>query len=286
MLKLIKNKVLWIVTVTLILILVMITATSSDREEITFIEQITGDAFAPLQRGMNELTDYIAGFNYVFTERRHLMQEIDDLRMDIQELKIENQQLKEFEAEVIRLRQIVEFIDDSQDRYDFIPARVIARSPNNWYKTLTINKGAKHGIEKNMAVINADGLVGRVMNVSNNNSQVYLITDREIAVGSILQETRETNGIVEGTGDNLSLRMVNIPYYSDVEEGDRVITSGLSEIYPKGILIGYINKITTEPNGLLLSASVIPAVAFDKLEEVLVINDYAPLIEEEEGEEE
>jgi rod shape-determining protein MreC len=104
-----------------------------------------------------------------------------------------------------------------------------------------------------------------------------------VAVGVLLQETRETNGIVEGLGDNSILRMRNIPYYSKVQTGDQVVTSGLSEYYPKGIVIGKITKISREPNGLLLSAAVAPAVDFNKLEEVLVITTYRPPVEVDES---
>jgi rod shape-determining protein MreC len=104
-----------------------------------------------------------------------------------------------------------------------------------------------------------------------------------MAVGAILQETRETTGIVEGMGESNVLRMINIPYYADVEKGERVISSGLSQTYPKGITIGTIFKVTREPSGLVQSATITPAVDFDKLEEVLVIKNYHPLPDQEQN---
>lgn len=120
------------------------------------------------------------------------------------------------------------------------------------------------------------------MRVNNTTAEVNLLTDREMAVGVILQRTRETNGLVEGLGDGNLLRMGNIPYYSSVEVNDRVITSGLSTTYPKGIDVGIISKISREPNGLLLTAEVKPVVDFDRLEEVMVIIDYLPSTESDE----
>ena len=165
-------------------------------------------------------------------------------------------------------------------------ARVIARSPNNWFKVIMIDKGSEDGITQGMPVINPDGLVGRVSNTSKYSSQVELITDREMAVGAILQNTRETRGIVEGIGDSDILAMINIPYYSKVKKGERVLSSGLSEFYPKGIQIGTIQKIKREANGLLLSATVKPSVKFDELEEVLIITQYRspPADKADEGE--
>jgi rod shape-determining protein MreC len=183
-------------------------------------------------------------------------------------------QLRSDEAEVIRLRSLLDYKQAQDPQYVLEAARVIARSPDNWYKTLTIDKGTESGIAVNMPVINPEGLVGKVVNVSSNSAQIWLITDREMAEGAILQETGETKGIVEGLGDNGKLRMINIPYYSQVTEGERVVTSGLSEIYPSGIQIGVIKDIQKEANGLVLTATVDPSVDFDKLEEVLVIKQF------------
>ncbi len=178
------------------------------------------------------------------------------------------------------------FKEHNQEQFTLQSARVIARSPNNWFKVITIDQGSQDGITQGMPVINPDGLVGRVSNTSQYSSQVELITDREMAVGAILQNTRETRGIVEGMGDSNALGMINIPYYSQVKKGERVLSSGLSEFYPKGIPIGTIQAVKREANGLLLSATVKPAVKFDKLEEVFVITQYRSLPEDkaDEGE--
>ena len=93
---------------------------------------------------------------------------------------------------------------------------VIARSPNNWYRNIVIDKGTDSGIRKGMAVISPHGLVGRVASVSRESAHVDLIIHREIAVGAIVQENRETQGIVEGLGISQNLRIVNIPYYSTI----------------------------------------------------------------------
>jgi rod shape-determining protein MreC len=183
-------------------------------------------------------------------------------------------QLREDKAEVVRLTTMLAFKQYNVDQYELEAAKVIARSPNNWYQTLTIDKGAQNGLAVDMPVINPYGLVGKVVSVTNVSAQVWLITDREMAVGAILQETRETRGIVEGLGDNVQLQMINIPYNSQVSEGEQIITSGLSDIYPPGIPIGVIQNIKKEANGLVLSAGVEPSVKFDQLEEVLVIKKY------------
>jgi rod shape-determining protein MreC len=254
----------------------LISFTSPNRQSSTIIEKTIRDIYTPLQSGVNGVFGFFRGFGSFFTEKQGLIQKVKDLEAENDRLKLENQALREETDELLRLRSLVNFTDTHDQMFSFTAARVIARSPNNWCKILTINRGSEHGIRKDMAVISPDGLVGRIGSVSQKSSQVYLITDREVAVGAILQRTRETSGIVEGKGESYQLWMKNIPYYSDIRKGDRVITSGLSEYYPKGILIGTVKQTKKEPGGLLLSAIITPGVDFSKLEEVLVVTNYIP----------
>ncbi len=270
--KYFKNKYFWLVLILFIGTLLLINNTSSERNNISLLEKIIRDAYTPLQSGVVEFKDRLGSFNGFFSSKQLMQQEIDSLKEQNQELTMENQVLQE----VRRLRSLLGFQDISLTKYEMVPARVIARSPNNWYRNIVIDKGSDSGIEKDMAVISPKGLVGRVASVSQDSAHIDLITHREIAVGAIVQESRETQGIIEGLGDSNLLRMVNIPYYSTVEPGNNVITSGLSESYPKGIDIGIVKEVELQEDGILLSALVEPAVDFDKLEEVLVVVNYYP----------
>jgi len=272
--KYLKNKYFWLVLIVFIGTLVLINNTSSERNQISLLEKIIRDAYTPLQSGVVEFKDRLGDFNAIFISKDKLQQEIDSLKEQNQELTLENQVLQEEKMEVRRLRSLLGFQDISLAKYAMVPARVIARSPSNWYRNIVIDKGSDSGIEKDMAVISPRGLVGRVTSVSRDSAHIDLITHREIAVGAIVQESRETQGIVEGLGNSNLLRMVNIPYYSTVEPGNNIITSGLSESYPKGIHIGIVKEVELQPDGILLSALIEPAVNFDKLEEVLVVVDY------------
>ncbi len=280
MFKFLRNKYVWIVLLIVSLSLVVMNLTSSNRNDITVLEKIIRDSFTPLQSGVNEFRDNWAGIGTFFADNRSLQKQIDELRKENQELSLRNQALREFEAEAERLQDILDFKNYNIETYDLLAAKVIARSPNNWYRYITIDRGFNDGIIKGMSVINEDGLVGRVRSVSESSCQVALITDREMAVGVVIQQNRDTNGIVEGLGDSNELRMINIPYYSNIKENNIVITSGLSQTYPPGIDIGVVDTITREPSGLLLSATVRPVVNFDRLEEVLVITDYRPVVME------
>ncbi len=285
MFKLLRNKYFWIVLSVVIISLVVMNFTSTDRHDITIAEKIIRDSFTPLQSGVKDFRDSWGGLSTFLADKKTLQKELDKLQEEKERLNLENQALREFQAEAKRLQKILDFTNDNIEIYDLQAARVIARSPNSWYQDILIDKGSNYGIVKGMPVINHEGLVGRVQSVSEKSAQVSLITDREVAVGAVLQESRETNGIVEGLGDANTLRMINIPYYSTVENGHIVVTSGLSQVYPPGIDIGIIDEINREPSGLLLSATVKPVVNFDKLEEVLVITDYRPIDPDTDSEE-
>jgi len=250
--------------------------TSLPREDMTILEKAVHSVYTPLQNGVNNVRGHWGNLGYLFSDKRALQSRIQELEQRNARMSIDNQALREYEAQAKRLQEMLEFKEDNLDIYDLQAAEIIARSPNNWSKSMLINVGANDGIKQGMPVIHPDGLVGRISKVSSNSAQVSLITDREMAVGVILERSRETNGIVEGTGSSVLLRMNNIPYYSSIEEDDRVITSGLSANYPKGIDVGIVSKVNREPSGLLLSAEVKPAVDFDRLEEVLVITNYHP----------
>lgn len=277
--KIFKKKGIWTVLAVIVVFLVLMKYSSSTRAEITAIERIIRDSFTPLQSGLSGLRRGLGNVSLGLADKRDLQEQNQELTLKEQQLKQENQQLREYKAEALRLRGLLAF-KEKNEQYTLQAAQVIARSPNNWFKVITIDQGAQDGISQGMPVINPDGLVGRVTNTSAYSSQVELITDREMAVGAILQNTRETRGIVEGLGNSDTLGMINIPYYSKIKKGERVLSSGLSEFYPKGITIGTIKAVKRETNGLLLSATIKPAVNFDELEEVFVITEFRAQTEE------
>jgi len=275
--KLFKSKFFWLLLLVIVVSMVVMNATAAERGNITFLEKVIRDTYVPLQSGVNSFRNNWDGWTAVFSDKSHLQKQIKLLEAENSRLTMENQSLQEYKQESFRLRKMLNFDNSNREKYDLLPAHLIARSPNNWYECITIDRGLRQGVQNGMPVISPGGLVGCVGSVSENSAQVNLITDREMAVGAIIQKTRETNGIVEGLGDSNELRMINIPYYSKISEGDRIISSGLSATYPPGINIGTVTKVTREPNGLLQVAMIKPAVDFNKLEEVFVITGYHPV---------
>lgn len=180
-------------------------------------------------------------------------------------LRIE--QLEEQELENARLRRLLGFGKETQ--LDAIPARIIARDPTSWSRSVVIDRGAMDGVKIDRPIITADGLVGKVIEVGRSTSKVLLILDSNSRISCLIQRTRE-EGLLEGRRDGLC-KIKYISADGDVALDDIVITSGTGGIYPKGLPIGRIIEIGAERGGLYKYALVKPAVPFSRLEEVLCV---------------
>jgi rod shape-determining protein MreC len=185
----------------------------------------------------------------------------------INELKAELVLYKEGYLEAQRLSKLLALRDGYN--YRFISTRVIGREQAALSKTILINKGTAHGLKIGMPVIATPGLIGRLIDVSWHVSKVLLLIDENNNIGAILQRTR-TQGIVSGAGAHGCI-LKYIYKNQDVKEGDSIVSSGMGGIYPKGLLIGKVNRVEKQDTGLFLKINVAPFVDFSKLEEVLVL---------------
>lgn len=185
----------------------------------------------------------------------------------IAELDSEVSRLKELTKENDRLRKLLEFKDTLAGKK--IAARVIGWDPSPYRKTLILDKGKQQGIVKDMAVLVADGLVGRVVEVGPSTSRVILLIDADSRVSSMAQESR-AQGLVSGNGTS-ELTLDYLELESGVAVGETVSTSGLNGLYPKGLRIGKITSLAKDSTGLHLQAKMNSFVRFSKLEEVLCL---------------
>lgn len=186
---------------------------------------------------------------------------------EIAGLKQQLSAFKELELENIRLRELLAL--KREVSYKVVAARVIARSPDNWSSVIIIDKGRHSGIRQGNAVISHQGLVGRVIETTITTSKVILINDPAFSVSSIIQRSRQ-EGLICGTLGS-TLMMKYLPIDADVKISDKVITSGFTETYPKGIVIGTVTEAGQEFSGLAMYAVVKPAINPADIEEVLVI---------------
>ena len=205
-------------------------------------------------------------FSGIIFYHRNMIQ-AEKLNGEVGALRWQLFDLRELNQENIRFRGLLNFKQKSP--LSLIPARVIARSLEAWSCTVIIDKGKNNRIRPGMAVINLQGLVGRVVESADNSSKVLLINDSSQGISSIAQRSRQ-EGLVNGTlGANLIMRY--LPEDAQIAEGDIIITSELSRIYPKGLLIGRVINVGGGFSGINRFAVVKPAAQLASIEEVLVI---------------
>lgn len=229
------------------------------------------DLLAPLQSGVSSVTRFSKNSFQNIWSLKDLQKENEELREQVEQLTAENNLLEEYRQQNIRLRELLILESTLSTKYNLETAEVIARDLKNWNQRLTINKGSQDGLAKDMAVLTYRGMIGRISSVTANTAEVILITDRQGAVAALLQSSRFP-GVVEGTTDNSGLlQMIHLPFDAPVRENEVVVSSGLGQIIPKGLRIGYVVDIKVEPNGLMKKAVLKPFADLDRIEEVFVV---------------
>lgn len=257
-----------IIILLIIAALILAATTSMSRGGLSLVEKILRESASPLQSSTLTLSEKIALLPKYFSAVNDLVEENEQLKEEVGNLQSENTYMTEVAQENKRLRELLDMAETVQD-WQPKGAKVIARSSESWYKTITIDGGSDDGFAVGMPVISGDGLVGRIWQVTNNTAEVLLITDSESAVAAVAQITRDA-GIVEGGGGN-TLLMVHIPAESKIVKGQIVVSSGLGSFYPHGLRIGTIGEIKKSNGGLTLQAEIIPFVDFNEIEDVLVL---------------
>jgi len=267
-------KRLFFLSILIVFVLVSIRFTSP--EKAIPVKENLKDVFLPVQIGLaslgRQVYEWVSVPVLFYRTARHSR----ELEQEVAELESRITQLTEVKLENERLSRLLGYSQSAAGQYEFITASVVGRDLGSWFGTVTLNKGTNNGIKKDMAVLTPDGLVGRIMSVSDYTSEVLLITDPRSGVSTLIQESR-TPGIVEGiAGDSGLVRMIHLPSDALVDEGQIVVTSGLGSIFPKSIPVGRVIAIRRESAGLFKSAELRPFADLNRLEEVLVIKRVLP----------
>lgn len=189
-----------------------------------------------------------------------------------EELSLLKAKVNSFDAmtdENERLRQALGYRSSRPYGYSMIYAEVVLRSASNWFNTVEIDKGIGDGIKTDMAVVTPDGLVGKIIEVYRFSSKVLLITDPSSGISAADQRTRDI-GIAMG-GSIGPLQMKYVSTNADIKEGDIIVTSGMSEIFPRGIRIGKVRSVSKKDYDLFQKVTISPAVNLSRLESVYVV---------------
>lgn len=149
------------------------------------------------------------------------------------------------------------------------PAHILAWDPGPWFRSVIISLGGRDGLAVDQAVVHDRGVVGRVVDTTPNYARVLLATDFNSSIDAFVQRTR-TPGILSGAGARL-MRLNYVQKDEDVRPGDLIVTSGMDGFFPRGLSLGTVSRVDRESVGMFMTVEVIPQVAFDRLEEVMVI---------------
>ncbi len=218
----------------------------------------------------------IEGVKDFFTSiknNRHLREELKETKRTLEKYERIIYEYEEIKRENERLRKLIGI----QSRFDYetIIAEIIAKSPQNFYKTIIINRGRNSGIEKYMPVIayqnNRQCLVGKIIDVQKYSARVQPIIDQLSYTGAMLKRSRYSGLLVGQSPISNYCLLQYIDKRASISYGDEVVTSGMGGVYPKGILIGRVVSVSKKRYGIFQEALVAPEVDFGKLEEVYVI---------------
>jgi len=224
--------------------------------------------FTPVASAVNKVVSSITGTVGSYTDLRHVRDDNITLKQQIEELTQQLNESNEKASELEKLR--AELGLSVRPPYRAVAANVISRDVALWFKRLTIDRGTLDGVAKNMPVATATGIVGRVISVGPNYAQVQVITDVNAGVGVMLRGSR-TAGELKGLGTSPRCEMRNIPSSEDVPVGEAVVTTGLDRIYPKGLMVGTIERVEDNPNAPWHNLIVKPSAPVDRAEHVLVL---------------
>jgi rod shape-determining protein MreC len=271
-----RNRVLLTSGVLLILSLHLITTgvhpgDLAARPESAFLEVIS-----PIDSAFTHISDGARSIVGGYTDLLHVRDENVKLRNELTRVKSDRARLAELEVENQHLAELLELKDVLGAKA--VAANVIGSDATGVSRTLILASGSDDGLHAGMAVLANQGVVGKIIAVSPNASRVLLINDHNSALDGFDQRTR-ARGIVAGiVDDGLILKYADRS--QDIQTGDTVVTSGLDGIFPRGLLVGTIQSVRREGPGLFLGVKIAPAVDFRELEQVLILTQPPPRLED------
>jgi len=257
----------WIWALFCIIALLLLSSASETQRQWNPLDRFLVEITSPIQKLFTRAVDAIENFWLDYFYLVDVRRENKELKKQVNQLMMQNTRYHELLSTYKRLQALLNFKQTFEE--PVIAAQVIGRDPSGWFRSVIIDKGKEDGIQVDMPVVNALGVVGRVVGVSAHYSKVLLIIDQNSSVDCLLQRSRD-RGMVKGLFPE-RCKVAYIVKSSDVIIGDQVVTSGLGGVFPKGLPLGRVIKVEDSPGELFKDIDMKPAVNFSKLEEVLVI---------------
>jgi rod shape-determining protein MreC len=263
-----RPTLLFIVVLSLLFVLMSLsTRTRYIGETRTMFERTVMTIFSPVPKMVNWIGQSTSDMYHGYLDMRREVNENYSLHQKVISLTAENLKMRQSEGDLKRLRSLLGYAD--QFSMPTTMAQAVMLDTSGRFKSMILDRGSNAGIQVNDAVVNANGLIGRVVLTTKDLAKVQLVTDSNSSVGVLVDRTRR-QGILRGDGATSS-QLYDIPSLADVQPGDNVLTAGIDGIYPKGIPVGVVVK-AEKGQDLFKTISVKPSVDFGSIEEVIVLH--------------
>ena len=281
-LKLIKSR-FFLITLACALLLSIVPGVLCAMGQGSYIRSAIVTAGTPFRWAFTKIGEGLSGFSLYFKTVDALREENEALRRELDEYKN-----LVYDAELIEEENdfLSDYLGLKEEHLDFSleNASVLGRESTNYRTLLTLSKGKLHGIDVNMPIITEAGLIGHITEVGATWSKAVVLTETASAVGGYIERSGAL-GVVEGTYELRTeglCRMVYIEAESDIRIGDKVITSGIGGIYPRGLLVGRVTAVEVDENSRTLTAVIDPEADLDSISKVMIVTEYG-VIDAEDG---
>lgn len=273
MMNLFANRRFLLIALVFLLLTWVMFVTSRERAHEGKIEYFFNSAMAPLESIFNYFGRVVDDSWRTVTQLARLKVDNERLQKELERLKVRQIGLDNLKAENERLRRTLDF--QNSQPHQMVAAEIIAVNPSNWSRTLTINKGASSGLKRNMAVISPQGVVGRIIEVRADTAEVVLLSDPREGnfIGGIVKRTQNMV-IVTGGGGYLGQCTVKPAvdnFFTDLKVNDLIVTAETSDLFPRGIPIGRIVKVSRGPNNMVYKAILRASVNLNRIQTVYVV---------------
>ena len=241
-----------------------------------YAHNIINQTLAPLQKVFAYVTDGIDGYVAYFAEFDRIVEENNELREKINELEDQIYSAKEIEGMNEWLFNYLELKREHTD-YVFEPANITSNGSGNYMTVFTIDRGKNHNVQVNMPVITNEGIVGYIVEAGSDWSKAVTFLEASASIGAYVERTGELC-VVEGDHSLINDGICRLNYLSedsDVQVGDRILSSGYGSVYPRGLVIGYVTEIEKNQYSRSVVAYVTPAATLTTdISKIMVITDY------------
>ncbi len=264
----VKKRIFFLLLITA-LTLITIDVRGGTTGPIGAVRSSVREAFSPLQKGISAVVSPVSNFTDGVTNASDLKKENNKLRREVTKLGTENKTYEAAVDENERLRKLLDLVDEIDVESE--TARIVTGSPSNFETTVQVDRGSSAGVRVGDPVVDGDGLVGRVIEVSSSRSTVLLITDSTSGVG-VRDSRSEVSGIAQGESGTKYLSMQFVDPDADVKVGDNVVTSGLQDgRFPPNIPVATVKSVKKDPSGLSKNVKLAPIVDLERISVVSIL---------------